>query len=321
VIALHKLITDNASHHFIYPARVQLKPIYALELCCLAMLWGASFMFMRIAAPEFGAIPLMAVRVIIASLSLLPFLLLTRGFGEVSQNLKPIFVVGLFSSALPFCLLAYASLSFTAGFTSIINATVPLWSALVAVLVLKQKQPKLAQWGLIVGFCGVVMMVWDKLSIDQLGSVGALIAGLLATLSYGSSVFYSKKTLSHINPLAVATGTMIAASLMLAPFCIGLWPAQPISAKAWTAVIVMGIASTGFAAVLFFRLITNVGPEKAIMVTYLIPVFGMIFGALLLGETVTVEMLAGCGLILGGVSLATGLVKRNPFKRNQTTES
>lgn len=292
-----------------------MKPIYAVELLFLAMLWGASFMFMRVAAPEFGAIPLMAVRVIIAGLSLLPFLLLKQGFTELRQNFKPIFIVGLFNSALPFCLLAYASLSFSAGFTSIINATVPLWSALVAIFVLKQKQAKLAQWGLMVGFFGVVMMVWDKLSIDQLGSVGALIAGLLATLSYGCIVFYSKKTLSHINPLTVATGTMITATLMLTPLCIWLWPTQPISMKAWAAVIVMGVASTGFASVLFFRLITNVGPTKAITVTYLIPVFGMIFGMLLLDEKVTFEMLVGCGLILSGVSLATGLVKYNPFNR------
>jgi drug/metabolite transporter (DMT)-like permease len=286
-----------------------------LELLLLAILWGASFMFMRVAVPEFGAIPLMAVRVTIATLCLLPILLITRGFGDIVKHAKPIFIVGIFNSALPFCLLAYAALSFSAGFTSIINATAPLWTALITILWLKHRPSFSMQTGLLVGFCGVVLMVWDKLSVDQIGSASGLTAGLVATLCYGGCILFSKKHLAQVNPLAVATGSLGFAAISLAPLCIIFWPEHTISTKAWTALIIMSVASTAFANVLFFRLIANVGPSKAITVTYLIPLFGMVFGALLLDEKITTAMILGCGLILFGVSLATGLIKTTLFKR------
>jgi drug/metabolite transporter (DMT)-like permease len=295
-----------------------MKPGHVFELLLLAMLWGASFMFMRIAAPEFGAIPLMTVRVFIATLSLLPVLLMTRGLDDIRQNLKPIFIVGIFNSALPFCLLAYAAISFTAGFTSILNATAPLWTALITIFWLKYKSTLPTLSGLIIGFFGVVLMVWDKLSLDQLGSASGLAAGLLATFCYGTCVLYSKKRLAGVNSLAVATGSLAFATILLAPLGIIFWPQQSISNQAWLSVIIMAVASTALANVLFFRLIANVGPSKAITVTYLIPLFGMVFGALLLDEVVTSEMLLGCGLILFGVSLATGLIKTNVFMRKMT---
>ncbi|NQZ10692.1 MAG: DMT family transporter [Algicola sp.] len=279
------------------------------ELVLLAMLWGGSFILIRVAVPEFGVIALMALRVTIGSLCLFPVLLLKKGLPDIKRHFKPIFVVGLFNSAVPFCLLAFAAVTFTAGFTSIINATVPLWSAIITLVLLKQQSSKAAQVGLLVGFCGVIVMVWDKLVIAEDGFVPALIAGLLATLSYGAIAIYTKKALQGVNPISIACGSLFCASLVLLPLSVFFWPQQAISAQAWIALLIMSAASTAFAVVLFFRLIASVGPSKAITVTYLIPLFGMLFGAVLLDEVITSEMLAGCGLILLGVGLATGLVK------------
>lgn len=292
------------------------------ELVLLAILWGGSFMLIRVAVPEFGAIALMALRVTIGALCLLPVLLLKKGLPDIKRHFKPIFVVGLFNSAVPFCLLAFAALTFTAGFTSIINATVPLWTALITMVWLKERSSKPVQIGLLVGFCGVVVMVWNKLVIAQDGFVLALIAGLLATLSYGATAIYTKKTLQGVNSISIAFGSLFCAALVLLPLSIFFWPQQAISTQAWVSLFVMSAASTAFAVVLYFRLIASVGPSKAITVTYLIPLFGMLFGAVLLDEVITSEMLGGCGLILLGTGLATGLVKgKTPALKKAASEN
>ena len=131
---------------------------------------------------------------------------------------------------------------------------------------------------------------------------------MCAALSYGIAPNYTKRNLGRVPPLVIATGSQIAAALMLLPVAVVLWPQHNPSAGAWAAAIVLGIASTGLAYILYFRLISNVGPTRAIAVTFLIPAFGMLWGALFLGETVTVNMLAGCAVILFGTALATGVV-------------
>jgi drug/metabolite transporter (DMT)-like permease len=279
------------------------------ELLLLAMIWGVSFLFMRIATPEFGVIPLMALRLVIGTLILLPLLLWRAQMTDLKTHGKQIFVLGVLNSAIPFCLLAYATLTFTAGFTSIINATVPLWAALVAFLWLKDKLSTIAIFGLMTGFAGVVFMAWDKGSLAQGNYVISLLAGLGATLCYGACSVYSKARLSHVNSLALATGSLAAGTLFLLPPAIVYWPTHEISDKAWWSALAMGVVCTGFAYVLFFRLIANLGAAKAVTVTYLIPIFAMVFGTLLLDEQVTTQMLIGCALILFGTALATGLIK------------
>jgi drug/metabolite transporter (DMT)-like permease len=287
----------------------------AVELTVLAAIWGASFLFMRVAAPELGPVALIALRVGIAAAALLPVLALRGGLGQLRGRGWSVLVVGALNSALPFCLLAYATLSVTAGFAAILNATTPLWGALVAHFWLRDRLDRGRALGLLVGFAGVGFLVWGRASFRPGGGGLAVAAALLATLSYGVSASYTKRYLAGMNPLAAAAGSQLAAALLLLLPAALLWPAQPVSARAWGAVLGLGLACTAVAYVLFFRLIASVGPARAIAVTFLIPPFALLWGALFLGESLTPRVLSGAGVVLVGTALATGLVKLPAHRR------
>ena len=282
------------------------------DLIILAMLWGASFLFMRVSVPDFGAIPLMLVRVTLATLFLLPIILWKKRQHEIINNLKPIAFVGIVGSAIPFTLIAYSTLYVTSGFASVVNAATPIFSALVAYIWLGQRLTRLAVIGLVIGIIGVVLLVWDKIGFQEANLFLAVIAGISATIFYGISANYTKKYLSNVKPLVLAAGSQISASLVLLPLSLFFLPEVMPNTEAINAVIVLGIVCTGFAYIIFFRLISALGPTKAISVTYLIPVFGLFWGAIFLQEKITSTMLFGCLLILLGVALTTGLLN---FKR------
>jgi drug/metabolite transporter (DMT)-like permease len=286
-----------------------LKPLDLIELLALGILWGGSFLFMRMASPEFGAVPLIAVRVIVASLFLLPFLLRAGQLHVLRERALPLTVVGVVNSALPFSLFAFATLTLSAGFIAVINAVAPLFAALVALLWLGERLSRLAVLGLLVGLAGVTLLVWDKLDFSGDAVTIGIAAAMLASFSYGVAANYTRETLTGVGSLEIATGSQLAAAIVLAPLCIWLWPAEMPSAGAWVSVLVLGVASTGIAYILYFRLIARLGPSRAITVTFLVPLAAMIMGAIFLDETVTPEMMMGCGLILLGTALATGLVK------------
>jgi drug/metabolite transporter (DMT)-like permease len=283
------------------------------ELVTLAAIWGASFLFMRVGAPEFGAIALAGLRVIGASLVLLP-LVAMRGEGQaLRRHWKPILLVGVTNSALPFICFGYALLHITAGLGSIFNAGAPLFGAAIAWLWLKDKLSPVRTLGLLIGFAGVFGLAYTKASLKA-GAEGtevalAVAACLVATLAYGFSANYTKRYLSGVPPMAVAAGSQLGAALALIVPTVVLWPAQAPSAAAWVNVVLLALICTGFAYVLYFRLIAHVGPANAITVTFLIPAFGVAWGALFLGETVTWQMLLGCAVILTGTSLATGVLQ------------
>jgi drug/metabolite transporter (DMT)-like permease len=280
----------------------------SIDIILLAALWGASFLFVRIAVPHFGPVPLIELRVAIGGLVLLPLLAMRGGLPDLRAALRPIFIVGIVNSALPFTLFAYATISLTAGFVSILNAAAPLFGAIVAWFWLKDRLSPLRIVGLLIGFAGVVVLVWDKASFKAGGSGLAILAALLATLLYGIIVNYTKKRLAGVNSLAIATGSQLCAAVALFPLAIWWWPAELPHLRIWLSVIALGVGCTGIAFILYFRLIANVGPAKAIAVTFLIPVFGVLWGALFLDEETTINMLAGCATILLGTALATGII-------------
>jgi drug/metabolite transporter (DMT)-like permease len=293
------------------------------QLLVLAALWGASFLFIRVGVTDFGVAPLMALRVGIGALFLLIVLFARRPPRQSLATLKsralPLLVVGILNSAAPFCLFAYAELTLSAGVTSVINATAPLWGALVAFLWLKDRLSALRSVGLAIGFLGVSILVWDQIATPHAGGAAALTtalaagAGLGATLLYGMAANYTKRHLTGVDALTVATGTMIGATLVLIAPAVLYWPSTPISPHAWGAVIALGVACTGVAYMLYFHLIATIGPARAITVTFVIPIFGILWGALFLGESVSPGMLEGCVVILIGTALATGVVKRIPW--------
>jgi len=287
-----------------------LKRADAIELTGLAAIWGASFLFMRMGAAEFGPVALAAVRVWGATLFLLPLLALRGQAGALRAHWRPIFVVGITNSALPFLCFSYAALSITAGLSSIFNAATPLFGALIAWAWLRDKLTPARMAGLAIGFLGVLWLAWDKASFKPGASSGwAVLACLAATLLYGFSGSFTKRFLTGVPPLAVATGSQLSSALLLAVPALVWWPAAMPSLTAWSAAALLAVGCTGIAYILFFRLIAHIGPANALSVTFLIPVFAVLWGWLFLHEGLTPQMLLGCAVILLGTSLTTGVLK------------
>lgn len=278
----------------------------------LGAVWGSSFMFMRIGALEFGVMPTAGLRVAIAVLFLLPLVAL-KGLGNsLRQNWKLTFFVGLLNSAIPFACFSYAILHITTGLSAILNATVPLFGAVIAWAWLKDRPNGLRILGLAIGFLGVSMLAWQKASFKPdasgLTTGWAVLACLLAAVCYGVGASYTKRYLSGLPSLVTATGSQCGATLGLMIPTVWFWPAQTPTTKAWLSILVLGVVCTGMAYVLYFRLIERAGPARTLAVTFLIPVFAVFYGVVLLGEVVTQWMLICGAVIICGTALSTGLL-------------
>ena len=301
---------------------------WLVDLVLLGALWGASFLFMRIGAKEFGALPTAAVRVAIAALFLLP-LLLWRGQGrELLAQWKPVMGIGVINSGLPFALFAFALLTIASGLAAVLNATVPMFGALVAWAWFGDRPDGSRLLGLAIGFAGVAMLASRSTGLHagagDLSALWAVLACLGACLSYGIAASATRRYLLGVPALVTATGSQIGATLFLALPALWLWPAQLPSLKAWLALAALGIACTGLAYILFFRLIASAGPARALTVTFLVPVFAVFYGAVFLGEDITQWMLICAAVIVCGVALSAGLVKlgrRAPAELEKATSS
>lgn len=282
---------------------------YVFELLFLAAIWGASFIFMRIGAPEFGPVLLMALRTLIASLFLMPQVFIAKKQAAFAGNKSKIFIVGIFNTAIPFVLFGYATLTLSGGLTSVLNATVPMFAAIVAYFWFKDKLTLGALVGLLIGFVGVYFLVLDKITLNQQNILLPTLAALLASLCYAISANFTKKYLTGISSTVLAAGSQVSATLVLLPISLFFIPVSMPSNSAIIAVILLGLLCTGVAYIIFFHLIANLGPAKAVSVTYLIPAFGLFWGSVFLDEVITSSMLLGCGFILLGVALATGVLK------------
>jgi drug/metabolite transporter (DMT)-like permease len=287
----------------------------AAEFVALAALWGASFLFMRIAAPDFGPVALTFLRVAGASVLLLPILLWRREGAALRAHGRDIALVGLVNSAGPFLLLMAAALVLNAGVLGIFNAASPLWAALVAWAWLGQRPGVMPAAGLVVGFAGVFWLAGDKAfggtgAVAGPATVAAVGACLAATVLYGFAAVLTRRRLVGVPPMAVAAGSQLAAAAVLAVPAVLWWPATLPGARAWFAAAVLAFACTGLAYILYFRLIARLGATAAISVTFLIPAFAVAWGWLVLDEAATPSMAFACGVIVLGTSLATGIVGR-----------
>lgn len=291
--------------------------IYYVELLVLAALWGASFLFMRTASPEFGPVMLIFFRAGIAALFLLPLLAIRQRaeLAKLWQARKTLIVLGLTNTAFPFCFFAFATLSMEAGITATINSTAPMFGALIAFVWLKDKLSIPAVIGLIIGFSGVYILMLDKFNTDGSYWLSALVA-MSASALYGFAACYSRLYASELKPLTIAMGSQLYATLFL---LIPAWLLRPDvipQLSAWIDVTLLGVACTGIAYVLYFRILSTHGITKALSVTYLIPLFAFIWGWLLLDESVTLNILVGAIVILIGVALTTNLIKLKPKLAN-----
>lgn len=282
-----------------------------IDLLLLAALFGASFLFMRVAAPAFGAYALAALRVGIAALLLLPITLARQGVAELRDNWKPLLVMGAFTAALPFACFSYAAITLPAGVSALLNSTTPLWAAIIAWVWLRDRLTGWRTLGLAIGFAGALVLFGTPIPDSADGKVYlAYLAALAAPLSYGLAASYGQRYLARTSALANSTGSLASATLMLLAPAWLTWPQGPVPGQAWLAVLLLAALSTAFAYILFFRLLSRVGPVGTVSVTYLVPLFGLTWGAVFLQEAITSNMIvAGC-IILLGTTFATGILPR-----------
>lgn len=269
-----------------------------LLMIVLGAIWGGSFLFMRIASKEFGPIALIQFRVLVASL-FLSCVVIAQGRGrELFRFPLRMSIVGLSGSAVPFTLFAFGTLTLSAGLASVLNATSPFFGALIAVFYFREPLNRTKWLGLLVAFSGVYLLVSDKLQIS--GGTLAIAACLFAAFCYGVSAHYSKRKLADLSPIAVAAGSQIASSVWMLPVSLWYLPSEVPSLQSWMAAITLGVVCTGVALVIYFYLIQAVDATRAMTIAYLIPLFGILWGAIFLGETLTyLAFLGGCFVLLG----------------------
>jgi drug/metabolite transporter (DMT)-like permease len=280
-----------------------------LLLILLGAIWGGSYPFLRVAAPEFGPIPLIAVRIAVAAICAAGVLAARGGFTVVRRRFGALSFLGAINSAIPFCLFAYATLSISAGFAAVLNATVPLFGAISGALWFGERLARLRVLGLLLGFAGVVGLVGHKLSFGA--PALSISAGFAAALLYALAAHLTKLRLHGVDPLAITTGSLLGSCLLIALPAAATWPAEAPSARAWFAALVLGVLSTTIAYLLYFHLIRSVGATRSMIVTYLIPAFALFWGWLFLGEPIGLDVVLGAAAIL----LGTGLVARGGMPR------
>ena len=283
--------------------RVSLRDIS--ELIILSAIWGSSFLFLRLTSPVFGPIFLIEMRVLSGLAVLLPLVLFLGKLAEFQKHWKMIATVSLMNMAIPFCFFAFSAVYIGAGLLSIINATVPIFSACVAYVVYKERLSRSSLLGLLIGFLGVVVLMFNP--GESFGSSGwlAILSALLACLLYGTAINLTVNNLQGVSGLTITAGGLFVSSLVLLPFALWARPEVLPVGNIWWSVFALGIVCTGFGFVMFYRLIDRIGAGRAIMTTYLIPVFSILWGNIFLGESVTLIMVAGCILVLLGVGLTT----------------
>lgn len=287
-----------------------MRPVDLARLFLLAALWGGSFIFMRVAAPVLGPIVLVEARVLIAGLVLLGYASAARQRLDWRQHWRLYAAVGLLNSAVPFVLIATAELHLTASLAATLNATSPLFGALIAAAWIKEALTLKKLAGIALGIAGVALAT----GAGPLALSGAVLFSMAASLCaagfYGLASTFTRRNAAGVPPLGIAVGSQLAASVFLMPLVPVALPAESPSAKVILCVLALALFSTALAYVLYFRLIADIGPTNALTVTFLLPAFSMIWGALFLGELITVPMLTGCAVILVGTALVTGVLPR-----------
>lgn len=284
-----------------------------IRLVLLGAIWGASFLFMKIAAPVFGPPLLIEVRLLLAALFLAVVTTLTNRTLNLRENWRHYLVVGGVNSAIPFLCFAYAALTLPASLLALFNSLAALFGAVVGAVWLKTPVTRGTMVGLASGVAGVALLTLERISqadveADVWQLAAALAAGVFAPACYGWAGVYIKWASAKIDPYANAHGAMWGASIVALPLAFLFPPAGELSTHAIGAAVALGVVCTGAAYLLQFRLYADVGATRALSVSFLIPAFGVLWSMIFLGERLTWALAAGGALILLGTALVNGLV-------------
>ncbi|MGH8174906.1 MAG: DMT family transporter [Steroidobacter sp.] len=282
-------------------AQTESRWLTPIELLVLGAIWGASFLFMRVAANDFGAIALVEVRLILGALVLFPFFWRARTQFTATHWWK-MAGIGAINSAIPFALFAWAAQRAPAGIGAISNATAVMFTAIFAFALYGERITSRRTIGLIAGFIGVIVLASGKTAGSSVWQ--AALAGTFAASLYGIGANLIRHHLAGLPPGAVAAATLVTASALLAPFAVATWPSAPIPLASWASAAALGVFCTGAAYLLYYRLLYRIGAPRASTVTYLVPLFGVLWAWILLDEPLTVTMAIAGALILGGVALS-----------------
>jgi drug/metabolite transporter (DMT)-like permease len=272
-----------------------------VELTVLGAIWGGSFLFMRVAAADFGALPLVEARLALGGLVLTPFLWRARAQFTAVLWLR-IAGIAAINSVVPFALFAWGAERAPAGIGAITNAMTVMFTTLVAWLLFGERISVRRIVGLTAGFVGVAILASGKTAGADVTL--AALAGTAAAVCYGFGINLVRRYLTGLPSAAVAAANLLCGALLLAPFALYSWPARPIPGASWTSAVLLGVLCTGAAFVLYYRLIARIGAARASTVTYLIPLFGVIWAWLILGEPLTASMALAGALILSGVAIS-----------------
>jgi drug/metabolite transporter (DMT)-like permease len=289
-------------------------------LLALAAIWGSSFMFIKVAVEELAPGEVVFGRVFVGTLAILPAVPFLIGWrrllGGLRTYLRPLVVVALFNASIPFFLLAWSEKRLDSGLAAVLQASAPLFTALLAFAFSRDDRVTGGRLvGVVVGFLGVVLLVGAQPSGDVLSA----LAVLLTAFCYAVSALYAGVRMAAAPPIVTAVGTLVIATLTTLPFGIAQAPGHTPSWKAIASVVVLGSVGLAVAYLLYFGLIASAGPQYAILVTYLVPALALGYGAVFLDEAITASAVGGLVLILGGVALGTGTLR--PRRRSVVCET
>jgi drug/metabolite transporter (DMT)-like permease len=285
---------------------------YLTLLLSLAAIWGASFMFIEIALDDLEPTTLMAGRLVVASLVLMSLMAARGIIGRLRRAGWRAFALGVINSAVPFTLIAWGQQHIDSGVAAIANATVPIWVALLAIwLAQSERASGLRIVGIVLGLVGVAVLAGAQPEVDTWAVVGTL-AVVAASISYAIASIFLQRETERLDTITLSTATMLGATVALLPFGLAQAPHDLPGWEAAAAVVALGVAGTGIGILLFMKIISDFGSFRAGLVTYLLPVTALLYGAFLLDEEITAWMVVGLALILAGVALGSGLLRPSP---------
>jgi drug/metabolite transporter (DMT)-like permease len=277
-----------------------------IQMSVLAALWGASYMFIKVALDDVSPFVVVWVRLVLAALVLLPIAHHRGALSELRPHLPTVLFLSIIQVAAPFLLITFGEKHIASSLAGILVASAPIFTALLA---FRLDRAELATgWrlvGIMVGIVGVVLLFGVDLSGDSAALLGGLMV-LLASLGYAIGPFEMKRKLQGVQPVGIAAATMTLAALLLTPIIPFVWPAQAPGLDTVASLLALGAGGTGVAFLIFYTLIAEVGPGRATVVAYIAPAFSVVYGVVLLDEAFTAGTAAGLALILGGSWLAAG---------------
>ena len=272
-------------------------------LLALAAIWGASFLFIKLGVDEVEPAVVVLGRLVVGFVVLVPVVVVRNAVPDVRVMWVPFLVLGVLNNAVPYWLLAFAETRIDSGLAAVIQAAAPILTVVLATRIdPSQRVRGLRLVGVGLGFFGVALLV----GVQEGGQLVGALAVLGTATCYALSVLYAGRAVRSFPPLEVAVGQLAVGALLAAPVALAQLPSEAPAAKAVAAIFALGALGTGLAFLLYFTLIARAGASRAILVTYLVPAFALVYGTVILDEPVTASAIAGLALILGGTALGTG---------------